>query len=84
MRIESVALEYHRDVSVLRLYVIHQNAVDFEFSFGDVFESGDHTQSCGLSAAGRSYEDNKLFIFYFEIEIVNGMISVLVDLLNVL
>ena len=83
MRIESVALEYHSDVSVLRLYVIHLDSVDEELSLGDVLEAGDHTQSCGLSASGRSYEDNEFLIFYFEIEIVNSVITVLVDLLNV-
>ena len=82
MWIESVALEYHSDVSVLWLYVVHLDSVDVEISFRDVIESGDHTQSCGLSAAGRSYEDNKFMILYFEIEIVNGMESVLLDLLN--
>ena len=36
MRIQSVVLEDHRDVAVLRLYIVHELAVDLELAFINV------------------------------------------------
>ena len=49
MRIQSVVLEYHRDISVLRLYVVHNSVADLQLTGRDVFQTCDHTKCGGLT-----------------------------------
>ena len=84
MRIQSVVLEYHRDISVLGLNIIHELAVDFELTGADIFEAGDHTKCCGFAAARRTYEDNKFLILDFHIEILNSVEAVGINLVDIL
>ena len=51
MRVESVVLEDHSNISVFRGNVIHELAVDIEFATRDFLKACDHTQSCRFSAA---------------------------------
>jgi hypothetical protein len=84
MRIQSVVLEYHRDISVLGLNVIHELAVDLELTGRDVFQTCDHSQSGGLSASGRAYENDEFFIGDFHVEILNSLVAVGINLAYVL
>ena len=72
MRIKSVVLENHRNISVLRSNVVYESVADKEFAFGDFFKTCNHTQCCGLSAAGRTYEDNEFLILDVHGEIGYG------------
>ena len=83
MRIKSVALENERNISVLGGYVVHELAVDVKLAGRNFFESRDHSESRGLTAAGRSYENDELFIFDIEIEIRNGNVAGRINFVNV-
>jgi hypothetical protein len=84
VRIQSVVLEYHCDVSVLGLDVVHELAVDPELTGRDIFQTCDHSQSGGLSASGRAYENDKLFVSNFHVEILNSLIAVGINLAYIL
>ena len=71
VRIQSVVLEYHRDISVLGGNVIDESVADEKFALGNFFKSGNHTKSSGFTATGRTYEDDKLGIFDFKAEVRN-------------
>ena len=72
VRIQSVVLEYHCDISVFRCDVIHELAVDVELAFGNLFQTGDHTKRGGLSAAGRTDENDEFLICNIKVEFLNG------------
>ena len=84
MRIQSVVLENHRNVAVLRLDVIHDFAVDHKCAAGDVFKAGYHTKGCGLSAAGRADENDEFLVSDLKVEILNSFVSVRVSFIDVL
>jgi len=63
MRIQSVVLEHHCDITVLRSDIVGQDVSYVELALADFFQTGDHTQSSGLTAAGRTYQNDKLFVF---------------------
>ncbi len=62
MGIERVVLEYHRNISVLGNDVVNELTVDIKFARRNFFETCDHTQRRGLTAAGRTDEYDELFI----------------------
>ena len=72
VRIKSVVLEDHRDIAVLRGNIVHQLIADEEFAFGDLFETGDHSQSGGFAASGRANENQEFLITDFESEVGYG------------
>ena len=84
VRIQSVVLENHRDISVLGLYIIHYLAVDHESTGGDVFQTRDHTKGCGLSASGRTYEDDEFLVGDFHVEVLDCLITVGINFANIL
>jgi hypothetical protein len=43
MWIQSVVLEYHRNISVLRLYIVHNLITDPKFTGSNFLKSGNHT-----------------------------------------
>jgi hypothetical protein len=83
MRIESVVLEYHRDISVLRCNVVYESVTNEKFAFGDFFETGDHTEGCGFTATGGTYEDDKFGVFDFKVEVGNRSYTAGVFLVDV-
>ena len=84
LRVQRVALEYHRDLPLAGAHLIGSFPVDQEIAVGDVLKSGDHAERRGLSAAGRSDKYNELSLLNLKVEIVDGMISVGIDLIDVL
>ena len=53
VRVGSVVLEHHRDVSILRREVVHDPTADPTSRFRYVLEPGDHAEGGRLSAKGR-------------------------------
>ena len=44
MRVQSVVLEYHRDITVFCGDIIHELSIDIKLASGDVFKACYHTQ----------------------------------------
>ena len=80
MRIQGIVLEDHGNVAVLGGNIVHQLVTDIKLAAADEFEPGDHTQSCGFAAAGRSDQNNKLLICNFQIEFLNSHNTFISDL----
>ena len=51
--------------------MVYQLIVDIQLTLGDILQTGDHAQGGGLTAAGRTDQDNKLFIFDLKVEIAH-------------
>ena len=83
VRIQSVALENHRDVAILRGNMVDELVVDIEFATGDVFQAGDHAQGGGLTTAGRTNQNDEFLVFNLEVEIADRDNITRVDLVNV-
>ena len=80
MRIKRVVLEHHGDVAVFRGDIVHQVPIDIEFAAGNVFQTRDHAQGGGFSAAGRTDEDDEFLVFNVKIHIMYGGHFVVVNL----
>ena len=83
MRIQSIVLEYHCDISVLGSNVIYEGVADVQLALGNILEACNHSQGCGLTAAGRTYEDDKLFVSDFKVEILNGGYIAVINFVHV-
>ncbi|MNC17818.1 hypothetical protein D3C75_657090 [compost metagenome] len=62
-------MEYHRDIAVFRSYVIDYTVANVHLTFGDFFQTGNHTQGCGFTATGWSNQYQKFLIFNIKIDI---------------
>ena len=83
MRIQSVVLEHHRDLSVLRCYIIDQTVADEELTLGDLLQACDHTQGGGLTTTGRTYEHDKFLVLDLQVEVGYGGYATRIFLINV-
>jgi hypothetical protein len=63
MRIKSVVLDHHCDVTILGGYVIYQFVADVKLAVRNLFQTCDHTQGSGFSAAGGTNQNDELFVF---------------------
>ena len=72
MRVQSVVLEHHCDVAVLRGNVVDQTVTDVHLAAGDLLQTGDHAQGGGLTAAGRTDENDKFLVGDLKAEIGNS------------
>ena len=84
MRVQSIVLEHHRDVSVFRGHVVHSLVFDEQLAVGNLLQTCDHTQRRRFAAAGRTDEDDELFVLDLQTEIGNGRNSARISLVNVL
>ena len=82
--IQSVVLEHHRDVAVLRRNVVHHAVPDGDRPGADLLESSHHAESGGLAASGRSHEHDKFLVRDGEVEILHGHDIAGIGLANVL
>src|SRR3954463_1787242 len=80
MRVERVALEHHRDVSVARRHVVDDPVADAKPSLADLLEAGDHAKGGGLAAAGRPDEHHELSVLDAEAEVGHRACPVPIDL----
>ena len=69
MRVQSVVLEHHRYISVLRCDIVYKAVADKQLALGDLLKSGDHTQCRRLTASGRTDENKELLILDLEREV---------------
>ena len=83
MRIQSVVLEHHCDLSVLRSYVVDQLVADEKLTLGDLLQTCDHTESCGLTASGRTYEHQEFLILNLKVKVGNGGNATRIFFINV-
>ena len=72
VRIQSVVLEHHCDIAVLRSNVVDQTVADVQLAFGNFFQAGDHTQGGGLTTAGRTDQNDKFLVLDVEVEVGNS------------
>ena len=71
VRIQSVVLEHHRDVAILRGDVVDELVGDVEFAVADFFQAGHHAQGGGLTATGRADENDKFLILDIQAEVAD-------------
>ncbi len=76
MRIQSVVLEDHGDITVLGINVVHDFAVDLKCAGRDLLKAGDHTKGRGFSASGRSDEDDEFLVGDLKVEILDCLETV--------
>ena len=82
VRVQGVVLEHHRDVAIFRLDVVDDLLTDAHLATRDRLEPGDHPQCGGLAAARRADEHQELAVGDVEAEVVNGVIAVVIDLVD--
>ena len=80
--IQSVVLENHRDISVLGSYVVAQLVADVELALGDIFKTCDHAQGGGLTAAGRTYQNDKFLVVDLQVEVGYSGDAAVIDFVN--
>jgi hypothetical protein len=80
VRVERVALEDHRHVSILRRQVVDDAVADPDLAVADLLQAGQHPQRRRLPAAGRPDEHHELAVGDLEVEVVDGLRPVRVDL----
>ena len=51
MRIQSVVLEYHCDITILGFYVVNNPVANLQFTGRDIFQTSNHTKRCRLTAS---------------------------------
>ena len=80
VRVQSVVLEDHCDVAVLRLHRGDIIATDEDATLVDLFQAGQHAQSRGLTAARRADQHQELAVLNVKIQIIHrGLIVARVD-----
>ena len=83
MRVERVILEDHGDIAFSRLPVVHDAIGDGDRALGDRLETCHHAQQRGLSAAGRSDEDDELPVGDIETDAAHGTHAARIHLADV-
>ena len=76
MGIQSVVLEYHRNVPVLGLHVIDQLSINIQLTRRNIFQASNHTKGSRLTAARRPYKDDKFFVCNLQVEILYRYIPI--------
>src|SRR5262245_47652418 len=71
---ESVVLEHHADVSLVRRQAADRSPGNDDFAGGRRLETGQHEQRRGLSRAGRSKEGEKFAATDGEVQILNHQV----------
>ena len=66
--VQSIVLENHGDIAVLGSHVVDQAVADVQLAVGDVFQTGNHTQGGGLTAAGGADQDDEFLVLDVQIE----------------
>ncbi len=84
MGIQSVVLEHHGDIAILGSNIVHQLVADVQFAVADFFQTGNHAQGGGLTAARGADQNDKFLIFNFQVEIAYGGDATGIDLVDVL
>src|SRR5262249_38118657 len=80
VRVERVALEHHRDVTVAGRDVVDDPRPDAHDALGDLLEAGEHPQRRRLPAAGGADQHHELAVGDLERQPGHGPSAVRVDL----
>ena len=72
VRVQSVVLEHHCDVAVLRLHRGDILATNEDAALVDLLQAGEHTKGRRLTTARRADEDEELAILDIKIQIIHG------------
>ena len=83
MRVQSVVLEHHCDISVLRSNIVCELIADVKLTLADLFEACDHSKRGGLTAAGRTNENDELLVFDVQAEICNSGNAAGIDFIDI-
>ena len=83
VRVQGVVLEDHCDIAVFRGNIVDQTVTDVHLAAGDLLQTGDHAQGGGLTAAGRTDENDKFLVGDLKAEIGNSNNIAGVNFLNV-
>ena len=78
--VQSIVLEDHGDVAVLRGHVVHQTVADVQFAVRDLLTARYHAQGGGLAAAGGADEDDELLVLDVDVELLHGDDALVGDL----
>ena len=70
MRIQRIALENHCNIPAFGVDVVNKRVAYVQLSVGNFFKPRNHSQRCGLAAAGRADEHYKLAVLYFHIKVL--------------
>ena len=76
VRVQSIVLEHHGDVAILRLHRGDVLATDEDAALVDLFEAGEHTEGGRLAATGRTDEHEELAILDIEIQVIHRRLVV--------
>src|SRR6185369_16202385 len=71
VRIERVTLKHHRQVAMLRGYIVNTFAVDQNIARGDRLETGKHSQSRSLAATGWTKQHDEFAVVDLQRQIVD-------------
>ena len=83
MRIQSVVLEHHGDLTILGCHIVDQLVADEQLALGDFLQTGDHTQCRGLTATGRTDQNQKFLVLDLQVKVGHGGDAAGVLLINV-
>ena len=83
MRIQRIVLEHHRDIAILGRHVIDAALADAQVAARDLFEARDHAQRGRFAAAGRTDQNDKLFILDLQIEVFDDLDVTRINLLDI-
>ena len=83
MRIQCIILEYHGNIPVLCLHPVYKLLVNPQFPGGNVLQTGNHAQGCGLSAAAGPHKHDKLFVLDIQIKVKNCLNTVFIYFINI-
>src|SRR5699024_10280308 len=81
MRIECIVLEYHCDIPVFRLHIVHPFVIDVKIAVSNILESCNHAESRGFTAPRGPDEHDEFTIMYFQIEVVYDRWTLIIRLL---
>jgi hypothetical protein len=71
VRVQSIALEHHRDVAILGWDIIHNTIADQDIPLGDLLQPCQHAQAGGLAAARRTHEDDEFLVLDVDVEVAD-------------
>ena len=83
VRIQRIGLENHGDIPVLGVHIVAEAPVNVQFAARDFLKSCNHAQRGGLSASGRSDQNDEFLVGNFQIDSLNCRHFILVNLFQV-
>jgi len=79
MRVEGIALEYHRDISIPGRHPVDILSINAQLARGYTFQASDHAQGGGFAAARRAKENNEFPILNAKVNVTHTVLVTLVD-----